>query len=215
MTRPNLGKQPRLRPWIIEKGIDLPSLVNTHVSATVATRQWVRYVQRPPKPNRNIMTKFYASTVSERFNSGGGGAILVQGIKVYITPDVITHYFTAPYVNVNDVCGIDWIKKFDQFQERMVEALRMDGEERWEQGFGLYRRDVQVDVAFWNTFLTYSLIPPQYHTEIFYEKGRLLHRLKTGRPIDIGLVIFRAIYNCGHNDSTSMVFPCFITAFYQ
>jgi hypothetical protein len=70
-----------------------------------------------------------------------------------------------------------------------------------------------VDVAFWNIFLTCSLLPSQHRTEIFYDQARILHRLRTGGPINIGRVIFNAIREACGTDDLSMVFPCLITAF--
>ncbi|KAK3189361.1 hypothetical protein Dsin_028922 [Dipteronia sinensis] len=51
--------------------------------------------------------------------------------------------------------------------------------------------------------------------QLFYDPARLLHRLVSGRLIDIGRVIFQDICHCGSDDTLSMVFHCLITAFWR
>ncbi|KAK0576095.1 hypothetical protein LWI29_011768 [Acer saccharum] len=62
----------------------------------------------------------------------------------------------------------------------------MDGQEEWGTLVKLYQRNTHADVAFWNLFLTYSLMPSQHRTEIFYDQARVLLRLRSGDPINIG-----------------------------
>ncbi|KAK3222564.1 hypothetical protein Dsin_009589 [Dipteronia sinensis] len=119
------------RPWIIEKGLDVSSLVDTHVPGMVATRHWARYVERPLRPNKRVVAEFYASMIPERFLTGG--AVLVQGVAVHITPEAISQYFAAPKVRVNTDHGIEWIEEVDQYRGRLAAVLRMDGREEWNQ----------------------------------------------------------------------------------
>ncbi|KAK2642080.1 hypothetical protein Ddye_023843 [Dipteronia dyeriana] len=151
--------------------------------------------------------------VPKRFLNGG--AVLVQGVEVHILPDAINQYFATPKVRVNSNSGINTIDDIDQHLERLAEVLRMDGRAEWNQMVRLYQRDLRVDVAFWNIFISYSLKPSQHRKELFFEPTRLLHRLVTGRPINIDRVIFRVIYNSGCEDGSSIVFPCLITTFYR
>ncbi|KAK0594544.1 hypothetical protein LWI29_014448 [Acer saccharum] len=56
-------------------------------------------------------------------------------------------------------------------------------------------------------------MPSQHRSEIFYDQARVLLRLRSGGPINIGRVIFNAIQDASAHDDQSMVFPCLITAF--
>ncbi|KAK2637753.1 hypothetical protein Ddye_025548 [Dipteronia dyeriana] len=123
MARMNMGKRPRVsstsrgkwvasskltqnkdfrdrvskfqrRPWIVEKGIEVPSFGKTHMPEIVATRRWAGFVQKPPKPNRSIVVEFYASMIPKRFLNGM--PVLIQGVEVHISLDAINQYFVTP-----------------------------------------------------------------------------------------------------------------------
>ncbi|KAK3221890.1 hypothetical protein Dsin_008915 [Dipteronia sinensis] len=113
------------RPWIIEKGIDVSSITDTHVPGMVTTCQWAGYVERPPRQNRRVVAEFYTSMIPERFLNGS--AVLVQGVTVSITPNMITQYFAALDVKANDDRGIEWLEEIDQYMGRLAAVLRMDG----------------------------------------------------------------------------------------
>ncbi|KAK0574923.1 hypothetical protein LWI29_031003 [Acer saccharum] len=170
------------RPWIIERGIDVESFVQTPVPHMVTDRGWGGYVARPPRPNRGIVTEYYASVVPGRLLVGE--PVLVQGVEILTL-----------------------------IEGEWLQALGMDGQAEWGTLVKLYQRDMHADVAFWNLFLTYSLMPSQHRSEIFYDQARVLLRLRSGGPINIGRVIFNAIQDASAHDDQSMVFPCLITAF--
>ncbi|KAK1560739.1 hypothetical protein Q3G72_030376 [Acer saccharum] len=199
------------RPWIIERGIDVESLAQTPVPQMVTDRGWGGYVARPPRPNRGIVTEYYASAVPGRLLVGE--PVLVQGVEVHITPAAINQYFDAPEVAISNGRGIEYIADLDPYRGRVAAGLRMDGQAEWGTLVKLYQRDTHADVTFWNLFLTYSLMPSQHRSEIFYDQARVLLRLRSGGPINIGRVIFNAIQDASAHDDQSMVFPCLITAF--
>ena len=198
------------RPWIIERGIDLESMAQTPIPAAVAARQWERYVARPTRPNRSLVIEFYASAMAGRLQDGG--VVVVQGVEILINPEVINQFFEVPDIDIVGRGGVEYLDTLDPFRGRMAAILRMDGLEQWDMLLKLFQRDTHVDVAFWNIFLTCSLLPSQHRTEIFYDQARILLRLRTGGPINIGRVIFRAIREACGTDELSMVFPCLITA---
>ncbi|KAK0605028.1 hypothetical protein LWI29_021971 [Acer saccharum] len=113
------------RPWIIERGIDVESLVQTPVPQMVVDHGWGGYVARPPRPNRGIVAEYYASAVPERLLVGG--PVLVQGVEVHITPEAINQYFDAPEVAISNGRGIEYIANLDPYRGRVAAGLRMDG----------------------------------------------------------------------------------------
>ncbi|KAK0576846.1 hypothetical protein LWI29_024265 [Acer saccharum] len=172
------------RPWIIERGIDVESLAPTPVPAVVEDRRWGGYVARPPRPNRGVVAEYYASAVPKRLLAGG--TVSVQGVEVHITPEAINQYFDAPEVAIDHGRGIEYIADLDQYRGRVAAPLWMDGQEEWGTLVKLYQRNTHADVAFWNLFLTYSLMPSQHRTEIFYDQARVLLRIRICGPINIG-----------------------------
>ncbi|KAK2652764.1 hypothetical protein Ddye_012620 [Dipteronia dyeriana] len=161
------------QPWIVEKDIDVPSLVEIYVPGVVATCQWVEFVQGPPKPIRSIVAELYASLIPEKFLRGR--PVLVQVVEVHSSPDAINHYFMAPEVQVNNNIVIDTIDDNDQYIERLADVLRMDGRVEWNRMVRLYQRNLRVDAAFWNIFLSYSLRLMQHHTKLLFEPVQLNH----------------------------------------
>ncbi|KAK0592016.1 hypothetical protein LWI29_011925 [Acer saccharum] len=117
------------RPWIIERGIDVESLAQTPVPQMVTDRGWGGYVARPPRPNRGIVTEYYASAVPGRLLVGE--PVLVQGVEVHITPEAINQYFDAPEVAISNGRGIEYIADLDPYRGRVAASLRMDGQAEW------------------------------------------------------------------------------------
>ncbi|KAK0604177.1 hypothetical protein LWI29_012859 [Acer saccharum] len=174
------------RPWIIERGIDVESLVQTPVPQMVTDRGWGGYVARPPRPNRGIVTEYYASAAPGRLLVGE--PVLVQGVEVHITPEAINQYSDAPEVAISNGRGIEYIADLDPYRGRVAAGLKMDGQAEWGTLVKLYQRDTHADVAFWNLFLTYSLMPSQHRSEIFYDQARVLLRLRqAGIDVSAGL----------------------------
>ncbi|KAK2642673.1 hypothetical protein Ddye_024436 [Dipteronia dyeriana] len=126
----------------------------------------------------SIVTQFYVSMIPERFLNGS--SVMVQRVEVHISQKAINQQFATPDVLVNNNIGTDMIADIDQHLNRFATVLRMDGREEWNQMVHLYQRDLRVDAAFWNIFISYSLRSTQHRTELFFEPVWLLHRLRDG-----------------------------------
>ena len=84
---------------------------------------------------------------------------MVQGVEILINPEVINQFFEVPDVAIRGGGGVEYLDTLDPFRGRLAAVLRMDGLEQWDGLQRLYQRDTHVDVAFWNIFLTCSLLP--------------------------------------------------------
>jgi hypothetical protein len=87
----------------------------------------------------------------------------------------------------------------------------LEGAAGWN-GQRLLRGDLHLDSAFWNLFISASLKPSSHTGEIFKEASQILYAIRTGRYIDVAGFIKKEIRGCGRQTSTSIIFPCLITA---
>ena len=81
----------------------------------------------------------------------------------------------VPDIAIRGGGGVEYLDTLDPFRGRLAAVLRMDGLEQWDLLLKLYQRDTHVDVAFWNIFLTCSLLPSQHRTAPRFSMTRLVY----------------------------------------
>ncbi|KAK0608611.1 hypothetical protein LWI29_033352 [Acer saccharum] len=199
---------------IYERGIHLAELKDTSLPKIVKDRVWEKFVQHPAVANVTLVRDFYASMVLKTFIAGG--LVLVRGIEVQVTEDIINSYFgTTPIPQDELPLGY---KTFDGTNGQLAKLLRGNEDDRWNRKHLLKQSQLPKDLAILSLFILASLKPGTHVSSIAVKKAELLASFISGAPMDIGRIIAE-INDAGEIDlkekkkkaKRPIPFPCLIT----
>ncbi|KAL5791764.1 hypothetical protein ACOSP7_000358 [Xanthoceras sorbifolium] len=139
------------------------------------------------------------------------GIVPVRGVQIRITPEIINQHFgivPQPHLRL----GYPELLLFSDHNSELAASLRMSGEGVWHEGDGSIRhRQLHIDATFWQVFSDFSLRPTKRRTTLIMETARLIHYIRAGLALDIGVLIRDEILHVGRRLRGVLPFPCLIT----
>ena len=196
---------------IFERGIYLDELKHTEVPEIVVQRGWGDFVKSPGLSNTTLVKEFYASMDPEKLRQDG--PVLVRKVEVRITAEMINDHFNT--VNYDGM--VRGYTCNDLLKPALAAALRGTEDDRWDSKHELKQSELPHLLAFWNIFLSFSLLPALHRTTLGEHRASILYYFLKDTRIDIGQVIQNAIIDAGRINVRPdaklkpIIFPSLIT----
>ncbi|GMN22248.1 hypothetical protein TIFTF001_043484 [Ficus carica] len=152
------------------------------VHSVITKHKWRQFCAHPAKAVVPVVREFYAHLTAE-----GQRSVYVRGMQVSIDKDTINQFY-----------GLDDVE--DLHQEYAVNAPV-----EWLD-WALEHCKV------WYHFLKTCLMPSTHIQTVSKDRVLLLDSIISGRPIDVGKIIFQGLGACAANQCGSLWFPSLITS---
>ncbi|KAK2662098.1 hypothetical protein Ddye_000672 [Dipteronia dyeriana] len=191
--------------------VDGPANEDTIVPTTLVQRGWQNFVSVLADANVSLVKEFYASMIPEPVKKGS--VVFVRDIPFMINATKINaHFGTSNYPQFRK-----GYRSRHNTKSSLVMALRGTYDSVWEHGHLLKQSELPQELAFWNLFNTFSLLPTTHGTTVSKPRADLLSCIQDQTKIDIGQVIMKAILEATlinmhpQVKPGSMIFPSLIT----
>ncbi|KAL5831543.1 hypothetical protein ACOSQ3_016956 [Xanthoceras sorbifolium] len=96
-----------------------------------------------------------------------------------------------PQTRADLIGGLTAQPCFTTFNGNLARDLRKSGDRVWNKTSALLvHAQLHLNVAFWNVFFRYSLVPRQHRTTVTPDVAKFLFNARHQLSLDIGQIIF-------------------------
>ncbi|KAK1557519.1 hypothetical protein Q3G72_026168 [Acer saccharum] len=175
------------RDIVVERGLALEKLPDTHITRVVERRGWETFTSSPSMYYRRVVEEFYVAL--DRVDPKAVGRLRN---------------------------GVTWNDLFLTQNVEFANELVIRPMEFWvAPDYRMKHTNLKLELGFWHVFISHFLIPRKHRTSVNFNAAMVLCCILNEQLVDIGYLVKREILELGsiRVDKQPLIFPSLITAF--